>query len=97
MESESATERFKEKEIKHGRLAMVAMLGLFAQAAATRDGPYQNLLDVSLLHSVCLCYSWLRVGCRLSVIVIVIVIVAASDWLGYMTGFALLDRLLHQL
>lgn len=45
VESESATQQFKEKEIKHGRLAMVAMLGLFAQAAATRDGPYKNLLD----------------------------------------------------
>jgi hypothetical protein len=31
VESESATQEFKEKEIRHGRLAMVSMLGLFAQ------------------------------------------------------------------
>uniref|UniRef100_A0A7S0RTR5 Chlorophyll a-b binding protein, chloroplastic n=1 Tax=Chlamydomonas leiostraca TaxID=1034604 RepID=A0A7S0RTR5_9CHLO len=45
VETESAMRRFKEKEIKHGRLAMVAMVGLFAQAAATSDSPFINLLD----------------------------------------------------
>ena len=32
-------------EIKHGRLAMVAMAGVFAQAAATGAGPVENLRD----------------------------------------------------
>ena len=34
----------KTAEIKHGRLAMVAMLGCFAQAAATREGPVANII-----------------------------------------------------
>lgn len=34
------------KEIKNGRLAMVAWLGFAAQAAVTRQGPVANLLEV---------------------------------------------------
>jgi light-harvesting complex II chlorophyll a/b binding protein 7 len=43
-------ERFewqKVAEIKHGRLAMLAMAGCAAQAIATRVGPVENLRDVA--------------------------------------------------
>ena len=33
------------KEIKHARLSMVAWVGFAAQAALTRKGPLENLLD----------------------------------------------------
>jgi len=37
--------RLATSELRHGRLAMVAMLAYALQAAATRKGPVENLLD----------------------------------------------------
>lgn len=37
--------RYKEAELRHGRLAMLAMLGFAAQAALTGEGPWANLVS----------------------------------------------------
>lgn len=37
--------RLATSEVRHGRVAMVAMLGYAAQALVTRKGPVENLLD----------------------------------------------------
>ncbi len=43
--SENNLRDLQIKEVKNGRLAMIAVLGFGAQAVLTRQGPYQNLLD----------------------------------------------------
>ncbi|KAF3621391.1 Chlorophyll a-b binding protein 3, chloroplastic [Capsicum baccatum] len=42
---EKSKKDMRLKEVKNGRLAMLAILGYFVQALVTGVGPYQNLLD----------------------------------------------------
>ncbi|KAI4317065.1 hypothetical protein L6164_024975 [Bauhinia variegata] len=44
-ENPKAFEELKVKEIKNGRLAMIAWLGFYIQAALTGKGPVQNLIE----------------------------------------------------
>uniref|UniRef100_UPI0025A2C176 chlorophyll a/b-binding protein n=1 Tax=Klebsiella pneumoniae TaxID=573 RepID=UPI0025A2C176 len=43
--SKESMDDFKWRELRNGRLAMVAFLGFLAQHAATGKGPLENLAD----------------------------------------------------
>lgn len=37
--------KLQTNELRNGRLAMIAVLGCFAQAVMTKEGPYANLIS----------------------------------------------------
>lgn len=43
MDKAISYEKYRVAEIKHGRVSMVAFLGMAIQAAVTGDGPLRNL------------------------------------------------------
>eukprot|EP00877_Chromochloris_zofingiensis_P004597 jgi/Chrzof1/14138/Cz08g26140.t1_LHC10[v5.2] len=45
VETDAAIAQFREMEVKHGRLAMIAMFGYGVQAMVTGQGPWRNFQD----------------------------------------------------
>ncbi len=56
----------KVREIKNGRLAMIAFLGFTGQYIATGKGPVDNLLDHLKVRIMCHCWFAARMGASAS-------------------------------